>query len=272
MIMNDEYEILNTIDLDIMLSDLPIDLMKENIKYQVENPLGVASDYSTIIMDKCNTIMGEYAQMEDVKKEIEQTLDEFYRFIEYAQMEDVKKEIEQTLDEFYRFIIKILDEKFNLDITYEDMSTHEVIKIGHILYKFFILRYRKNVSRFIYKFIVKNKKKLAANYTNDDKRKDVVTVVLKKKTKNKDEIRILSNLPLVIKDILSLSHDPEEFMDMCCGNDLYEAEVVKELISDFVISGNFTDSYLSLILDQYNDVLDDIQIEVKIKLMKRIGI
>ncbi|WP_304576736.1 hypothetical protein [Romboutsia ilealis] len=249
MIMNDEYEILNTIDLDMMLSDLPIDLMKENIRYQVENPLGVGSDYSTIIMDKCNTIIKEYAQVEDVVNEIE-----------------------QTLDEFYRFIINLLDEKFNLDIDYENMSTKEIIQIGHVLYKFFILRYRKNVSKFIYKFIVKNKKKLAANYTNDDKRKDVVTVVLKKKTKNKDEIRILSNLPLVIKEILSLSHDPEEFMDMCCGNDLYEAEVVKELISDFVISGNFTDRYLSLILDQYNDVLDEIQIEVKIKLMKRIGI
>lgn len=249
MIMNDEYEILNTIDLDMMLSDLPIDLMKENIRYQVENPLGVGSDYSTIIMDKCNTIIKEYAQVEDVVNEVE-----------------------QTLDEFYRFIINLLDNKFNLDIDYENMSTSDVIKTGHILYKFFILRYRKNVSKFIYKFIVKNKKKLAANYTNDDKRKDVVTVVLKKKTKNKDEIRILSNLPLVIKEILSLSHDPEEFMDMCCGNDLYEAEVVKELISDFIISGNFTDSYLSLILDQYNDVLDEIQIEVKLKLMKRIGI
>lgn len=249
MIMNEDYEILNTIDLDILLSDLPIDLIKENIRYQIDNPLGVASDYSTIVMDKCNTILKEYSQVEDVKNEIE-----------------------QTMEEFYRFMIHLIDEKFNLDINYENMSAHQVIMTGHILYKFFILRYRKNVSRFIYKFIVKNKKKLAANYTNDDKRKDVVTVVLKKKTKNKDEIRILSNLPLVIKDILSLEHQPEEFMEMCCSTDLYEAEVIKELIEDFTISGNFTDSYLSLILDQYNDILDEIHVEVKIKLMKRIGI
>ena len=59
---------------------------------------------------------------------------------------------------------------------------------------------------------------------------------------------------------------------MCCSTDLYEAEVIKELIQDFTISGNFTDSYLSLILDQYNDILDEIHVEVKIKLMKRIGI
>lgn len=248
MIINEDYEILNTIDLDMLLSDLPIDLIKENIRYQVDNPLDVASDYSTIVIDKCSTILKEYSQIEDIKNEIE-----------------------QTMDEFYRFIINLIDQRFNLDINYEDMNTHDIIKFGHILYKFFILRYRKNVSRFIYKFIVKNKKKLAANYTNDDKRKDVVTVVLKKKTKNKDEVRILSNLPLVIKDILSLEHQPEEFMEMCCSNDLYEAEVIKELIEDFVISGNFTDSYLSVILDQYNDVLDEIQVEVKIKLMKRIG-
>ena len=68
MIMNEDYEILNTIDLDMLLSDLPIDLIKENIRYQVDNPLGVASDYSTIVMDKCNTILKEYDQMEDVKK------------------------------------------------------------------------------------------------------------------------------------------------------------------------------------------------------------
>lgn len=249
MLMNDEYEILNTIDLDMMLSDLPIDLMKENIKYQIDNPLDVGSDYSTIVLDKCRMILKSYGHIEEHKREIE-----------------------QTMDDFYRFIINTLDEKFGLDVDYESMSTNQVIELGHTLYKFFILRYRKNVSRFIYKFIMKNKKMLAELYPNDDKRKDIVTVVLKKKTKNKDEIRILSNLPLVTKEVLSIDHEPESFMDLCCSSDQFEAELIKEWIENFTISGNFTDNYLSLILDRYNDVLDEIQAEVKMKLMKKIGL
>lgn len=249
MIMNDEYEILNTIDLDMMLSDLPIDLMKENIRYQIDNPLNVGSDYSTIVLDKCRMILKEYGHIDEHKMEIE-----------------------NTMDEFYRFIINSLDEKFALDVDYESMSTNQIIELGHTLYKFFILRYRKNVSRFIYKFIMKNKKMLSEQYPNDDKRKDVVTVVLKKKTKNKDEIRILSNLPLVIKEVLSIEHEPETFMDLCCSTDQYEAELIKEWLENFTIAGNFTDKYLSLILDMYNDVLDEIQAEVKMKLMKKIGL
>ena len=38
MIQNEDYEIVNNIDLDIILSDLPIELLKKSIKYQIYHP------------------------------------------------------------------------------------------------------------------------------------------------------------------------------------------------------------------------------------------
>ena len=45
MIQNEDYEIVNNIDLDIILSDLPIELMKESVKYQIYYPLDVLRSF-----------------------------------------------------------------------------------------------------------------------------------------------------------------------------------------------------------------------------------
>ena len=68
MIQNEDYEIVNNIDLDIILSDLPIELIKESIKYQIYHPLDVDTDYCTIVFDKCAQVLQLYKGNEDIEK------------------------------------------------------------------------------------------------------------------------------------------------------------------------------------------------------------
>ena len=247
MIQNEDYEIVNNIDLDIILSDLPIELITESIKYQIYHPLDVGTDYCTIVFDKCSQVL----QL-------------------YKGIEDIEKEIEELLDKFCLSILQMLDDKYKFDIVYDNLNTYDISKMTLILYKFFILRYRKTVSGFVYNFILKNKKMLSEQFMNDDKRKDVTTLVLKKKTKNKDDVRIISNLPQIIKFILELEHDPIEFIDLASPVDLFYADEIKKMLEAFTLAGNFTRPYLSTVVNQYNEVIDEILMEVRIKLCENI--
>jgi hypothetical protein len=89
---------------------------------------------------------------------------------------------------------------------------------------------------------------------------------MKKMTKNKDDIRIIGNLPTVIKNILEMNHDPIDFMELAAPVDLYYCEEIIKLLEDFTLSGNFTKSYLNTIVHQYTDVVDEILIEVRSKI------
>jgi len=243
MIQNDDYEIVNSIDLDIILSDLPIDLILASIEYQINNPLDVDADYCTIVFDKCAQVMQEFKGIEDVERDME-----------------------EVLNKFCLSVLNKLDDKFHFDINYEDLTGYDIAKMTALLYKFFILRYRKNISRFIYNFIQKNKKMISEQFANDEKRKDVTTLVMKKMTKNKDDIRIIGNLPTVIKNILEMDHDPVDFMELAAPVDLYYCEEIIKLLEDFTLSGNFTKAYLNTIIHQYTDVVDEILIEVRSKM------
>ena len=117
---------------------------------------------------------------------------------------------------------------------------------------------------------IDNSKEICTKLMNDDKRKDVTTLVLKKKTKNKDDVRIISNLPQIIKFILELEHDPIEFIDLASPVDLFYADEIKKMLEAFTLSGNFTRPYLSTVVDQYNEVIDEILMEVRIKLCENI--
>ena len=243
MIRNDDYEIVNNIDLDIILSDLPIDLVLSSIEYQINNPLDVDADYCTIVFDKCARV-----------------------FQEFKGIEDVERDMEEILNKFCISVLNKLDEKFEFEINFDDLTPYDITKMTALLYNFFILRYRKNISRFIYNFILKNKKMIAEQFVNDDKRKDVTTLVMKKMTKNKDDIRIISNLPIVIKNILEMEHDPIDFMELAAPVDLYYCEEIIDLLENFTLAGNFTKAYLNTIVHQYNDVVDEILIEVRSKM------
>lgn len=246
MFPNDEYELASNTEIDILLVDLPFDLIKENLRYQINNPLSSNVNYVESLVEKFLVIRENYAENEDAIQGIE-----------------------NMITNFFGFLIEEIDKKFNLSITTELDEPETYIKVGTSLYNFLILRYKKNITKFIFKFIMKNKKLLVEEFEPSYKKKDVTSIAIKKKIKNKDDILILSNLPSIIKYIMSLEMEPLEFIRYASNDENYEANYIKSLILEGKIIGNFIPTYLEVIINDYNDVMDEIQTDVKMKLIKK---
>jgi hypothetical protein len=132
MIRDDEF--INGFDLDRILGDLPIDIIKENIKTQIDDPLIFA-------MDQCDQF---YQTMNEASEEFDH-IDE-YRY-----------EIQEMKDDFNVFLGNELNNKFNLGIDMENMQSFELEGIVKACYQFFILDLKENVTRFITNYILANK-------------------------------------------------------------------------------------------------------------------
>jgi len=244
---NDIYELTSDLEIDTLLSDLPFDLIRENVKEQINDPLWSNVNYINVILEKRDLLRKQYDNNSDALKSID-----------------------NQIYDFFRFIITEINDKFDLGIDVDDFETEEAIEYGEIFYNFFILRYKKNISKFITKFIVKNKKVFVEKFENVEKKKDVTQISLKKQIKNKDDLIILSNLPEVIKFIFYLDIDNLDFIKYCCRDDLYEAIKIKDLIITARLTGNFVREYMTLIKDKYDNILDEILTEVRYKIIKKI--
>ncbi len=243
---DEEYEIITSAETDSLISDFPIELLKENLRYQIENPLSTDVNYLETIMDRYHVLKGDFGDNEDA-------------------MEILTNE---TMD-FFNFVIGQINDKFELSLNvdmYDNLQ--DCIDGGMILYRFLVLRYRKNVTKYLTKFITKNKKSLIEEFEDDLKKKDVTTVASKKKNKNRDDALIIANLPNIISYIMSLEIEPLDFMKYIAGEDNFEASYITRLILEGNLMSNFVPGYLNNIVVDYRDIMDEIQTDVKMKLMK----
>lgn len=238
------YEVANTISFDLLLSELPFNLIKESIKEQVNNPMLTNTDYATVILDKCRVLKSEYADDEEAMIELN-----------------------ETLQDFFEFIIETINKKFRLDIDVDSLNDSIKGKVAMNLYSFLILKYSMNVRYMLSNFISKNKKVIASNYMGE-KKKDVDTLSLKKIVKSREDVVILANLTSVIKYIISFDHDINDFMNMLVEPDIYDGEYVKSLVQDFTIPANFSDAYLEPLLDDNDDVMNEIIVDLRLMIMK----
>lgn len=243
-INDEEYELCSDTEIDLLLVDLPIDLIKEQLKAQINNPLYTNVNYVETVVDKFRLLSEEYGDNEDAIKNIN-----------------------NFISDFFLFIINEIDERFGLEIEVDESCLQEVIETGLVLYNYLILRYKKNITKFLYKFIMKNKKRLVEEFEGY-KKKDVTSISLKKKIKNKDDVIILSNLPYIIKFILDLEIEPLDFLNYSSSNNYYEGLYISNLIEEGNLVGNFVDKYLEVI-KQDRDVLDEVLADVKLKILKK---
>ncbi len=242
----EQFELTSDLEIDSLLTDLPFDLMKENLRDQINDPLSTTINYVNVIMEKCDIIKQDYYEHSDVLNNIN-----------------------SSLRNFFDFIITEIDNKYRLDIDLSDQNDKTVILIGEALYNFLILRYKKNIGRYIYTYIVRNRKSLIELLDKVPKKKDVTSISLRKKIKNKDDILIISNLPTLIKHIINLNIDALDFIRYACNDEYYEGNMIKHLIVNGNITGNFVVNYLNLLINEYDEIIDEIQTDIKLKLMKK---
>lgn len=235
---------INSIDVDRILGDLALDLIKENIETQVKDPVYYSIDYC---------------------EEVFETIDNAYN--ELAHIEEFKTQLDEIKDTFIIFVLELLNDKFNLDISLENRTSDELKDIMYNCYRVFVIDFREIVENFLLNYVNLNKFSLADMYEDQFKRKDVTTVNIKKMTDSKEDILVISNLPDIVSHILDLEHDPVDFMNLGAEIEEYHASKVMEYLHDFTIAGNFTSAILNELKFTHNDIIDSINSNIRLQLI-----
>ena len=242
-----DNDFINGFDIERILGDLPIDIIKENIKSQIDDPL-------TFMTNHCDQVY--------------ETLDEAME--EVGHIDDYKYELQEIRDNFNSFLLLELDSGFGLGIDVENLQSYEMEEIGRHAYEFFVVNLRENITNFLKNYICMNKSSLAELFIDEYKRKDVTTTNMKRLTKNKDDVVILSNIISIIYHILDLELDPEDFMELSVEPGEYSGEYVKECVFNFKIANNFVNKLFSEVKYTHNDVIDEFASEICLELQNNL--
>lgn len=243
---NENFETSSDLQKFILLSELPIQLMKENLQEQINSPLSLRNNYLEVIFEKAQAIKEMYP--DDI---------------------DTIMQINDLVTYVCSFVLDQINEVYDICINYENDDIVKLQEKTSIIYNYLILRYKKNINKFIYKYIIKHKKSLVESFETGGKRKDVTSLSLKKQIKNKDDIGVVSNITPMVKHIINLNVDPEIFIDYSFSDGYYEGCMMQDFYRDCEIVGSFIPKYFDLLVDDYEEVLDEIIMSVKTKIIQK---
>ncbi len=227
---------------DIFLSDVPPSVMLESIRTQFDDPtLDNKTDYVTTFIDTYDSS----------KEECED--------------EDEVKQLREIKENFYAEIRQLFRDNFNLGFpNFEDQSESGQDSLIRFSYRYFILHMKKNFSHLVQNYIDNNRDEVLSIC---EKKKDVTTLAYKKDASDPDDLLILSNVPTIVRYVLGMEFDVDDFLELSMGNHDYECEYVDQAYDDVRITGNFVSQYMKMI-DQV--LIQDISDKVRSKLLKRI--
>ena len=100
--IRDNEDMINVFDVERIFGDLPLDIIKENVKSQIEDPLVFISN-----------------QCEDVYETFDEAFEEFGHIDEYRQ------NIIELKEDFSIFILQELDRKYNLGVDFDNLQDYE---------------------------------------------------------------------------------------------------------------------------------------------------
>lgn len=226
---------------EIVLSEEPLNLIKEHIRSQFANPMEKKFDY-----------VGSYIEKYKVS-------------VMDIVTDDDEIELDSLNDEFIRFMLNIFDKY--LDIGFPDFDTksideqHEMI---HMVYRYFIINIKHNFSSFCMNYIMKNKREIAEN---QPRKKDVTSLNLKKDVIDQDDITIVSNLYNIIDDIIfKYEHDIDLFIgDSDWKEPHLETEMIEDYYDDFSVVGNFYSGYRAMVNKEF---IKEIECKVRNRILK----
>lgn len=243
LMYDDDYEISNTEEIEIILTELPFDLILENIREQIQDPMTSSVNYINNILEKAeicrNTVLDE----------------------------DSLRSLDHSINEFMTTIVREITDRFDLGLDIEGIiMSGDIVEIATVMYKYFILRYKKNISKFITNYI-KNHKNELSEYYSDKVKKDVTSLAYKKNIKDPNDLTIISNLPSIINFIIGLNISPYEFVDLTARKSNYNASIIKNFILNNMLVGDFVHDYISIGLDEHEYLFDEIQSDIKVRLI-----
>ena len=227
---------------DIFLSDVPPSVILESIRTQFEDPsLDNKTDYVTNFIDTYDSSKEECADDDEVN-----------------QLHDIK-------NNFYAEIRHLFRTNLNLGFPdFEDLGESEQDELIRFSYRYFILHMKKNFSHLVQNYIDKHRDDIL---NICEKKKDVTTLAYKKDISDPDDLLILSNIPAIVRHVIAVEFDVDEFLELSMGKHDYECEYVNQAYDECRITGNFIEQYMERI-DQ--TMIADISDKVRSKVLKRI--
>ena len=247
MIDNEQFENITGLDTYSLLQEMSVEVLEESLRRQIPDPLSTRVNFLSNIED-------------------------IYNFYEKQHDDSIRDDILEVVDRLINETSRLISETYNFSLDIETLDSRADRVNGVVdMYRFLILRYKKNISNYIFNYIIKNRKSLAEEFASVAKKKDVTIINTKKKIRNKEGIIIISNLTAVIKYILSLHCEVDTFIELSASN-YYESEQVRNLWEQGYIQGSFVRKYFDLMIDEYDDVIVEVFEDVKMKIIERLNV
>lgn len=232
----DEQYVVSDTEIEMAILDTPLPLFKDLVRDQVREMRTV--NYFEIIVDKLN-----------------------YMKSLYGDDPDTMSKINMLTTEIATFFIDEICNKFDLSHSF-DRHPGDLMEIAEAMYNSMILNYQKNIRKYLKSYITENRKEIADQYSN--KKKDVTTASVKKKVRNREMISIVSNLPIVVRDLIAVAPTIEGYFETF--ND-YENGLVFEAFNTLELAGSM-DKFFGVLTDEHEFMLDVITDSLKEKLTK----
>ena len=232
-------------DTDVLLSEIPLELLKEHITSQFREPL------KGINNDMMSSFIANY-------KFIRDQINDEGNMIRYDNIKN----------DFIRFIKDTFQNYLGIGFPeIDDLSDDDALELIYVTYRFFIMMIKKNFTSIIMNMIEdeERKKFIMSQY---EKRKDVTTFRFKDIEMISDyDLILIGNLYEIIRDILEEEMDVDTFFRMCEYDDVsYELDTMRDAFDNFSITGNFYRKYVDILDD---DFIYEVESKVRHKILKK---
>lgn len=237
---SEEYELIDDDrEINLILAELPIDLIKENLKEQIKDPMVTNVDHLEVVIDK-------------------------YEFIIQNYSDDTEgiQELNRMIIELCTFVINEICNEYNVSVDYDDESMYEVLEMTNSLYEGLVLSYKENIAKFFFNYIMHNKQTLVEALEVDENVKEATNSAIKKGIAilDRGDLVLMMNLPTIYKTIYenTLEIDPDYFIKVSGMASKYYGAKLLDKFEAAKIVGTFVPVYMNMLVDEYDNVKQEI--------------
>ena len=233
-----------SLDDELFLSEIPVEVLQNSIDTQFQYPL-------------------EYR-----KKDYIQSFIMKYQFSLDNLFDDDLVLLQVQYDRFLGFIEKTFSTYLSVGFPNLDSLDEEtVLELVHLTYRFFIKNIKKNFVNVVTNYIEENRDEIISKY---ESKKDITTLNFKSELEDNYDVLVLSNLGVIIRDILEdlkTNVDVDGFFELCKSDEpVLELEFVINGYNEMEITGNFIESYIDMVDDSF---MVELQSKVRNKILKK---
>ena len=225
------------------------------------------SEISYELLEECiqEQILNSFFSNTNYLEEFKMTYEEELK--DAGSDDDTVREIENQVREFYINTLRLIDNKFGLEIdsvnVYENMAGDTLRNFVEGLYEFFITNYEDNIIEYITGVILAYKTTIVDEISSEKNGEDVTSVSYKNKVKNSTFSVLLANISTAIKYVRTIEIEPEDFVNYF-NSDCFSVAILRYGIENNLINGDFVKKFTDPMFGfTQDDTYDEISLQVQ---------